>query len=372
MRVKIYINEEYKNSVDIKTEKGDNNFSIIRKLEAMQADNDILGIGLTGNADFSISSLTTRGGVTTNDIEKDDDNVQHRGSFVIGGSVGKDASKTGNLSIDGRDMGVKIKLVMYEPGWVLNTGKKGSNIFGRQYETFLKSIGSRNIKTGTLGIARIFKTKRAALDYIKKNLDTFKFCVSQHGYKWSLQPKCDESEDDYADELRSASIAKYTKLTAISKKLDSLLESINSTDMPEVQDPVPSEITSDTIKTEALSRLTNLKIVPTVIADFVKHDKIYMSEFGGIIYDLDDNAKDAVEQVKKDGLFPYHVIKSETEFGSCYSVLFVGNDTDAWNFERPNKDGIIDAYVYNATDPILSEIGSIGVISTNGGLQRVA
>ena len=97
-----------------------------------------------------------------------------------------------------------------------------------------------------------------------------------------------------------------------------------------------------------------------------------MSERGGIVYELDDNAKLAVKKITDKGYLPYHVVVSNTEFGTLYDVLYVSDCTDNWPYERVDKIGIIQNYCYNATNKMMSEYGSSQYISSNGGLTRIA
>ena len=64
-----------------------------------------------------------------------------------------------------------------------------------------------------------------------------------------------------------------------------------------------------------------------------------MSEFGGILYDLNEDAKTAVSAVKDRGDIPYAVCRSQTEIGDLYAVLFVSPDKNGWDFERPDREG---------------------------------
>ena len=105
------------------------------------------------------------------------------------------------------------------------------------------------------------------------------------------------------------------------------------------------------------------------ITPFREEDTVFMFE-RGISLDTNYAAQKAIKRVKAGGNLPYAVIFSKTEFGDLYAVLFVSKDEDEWAYERPDENGYVYAYVYNATDDICSEYGSIGVKALYGGLDR--
>lgn len=126
------------------------------------------------------------------------------------------------------------------------------------------------------------------------------------------------------------------------------------------------------------------------INPFIKNQKIFQYEtvniseklvMSGISFDPDDECKKAINNIKKNKGLPYAAIKSITEFGVLYSILYVSDYFGDWGYERPNecktiksygeKTFFVDSYVYNSTDDILSDYGSILVQNTNGGLVRV-
>lgn len=96
-----------------------------------------------------------------------------------------------------------------------------------------------------------------------------------------------------------------------------------------------------------------------------------MMSIGGFLYHLDENAEKAVQVAKDEGLYPYHVICSTLrEIGTVYDVLFVGNETEDWEYERPSgkEEEIITIY---SVGPF-TEMGSIGIKRQFGGLIRTA
>ena len=117
--------------------------------------------------------------------------------------------------------------------------------------------------------------------------------------------------------------------------------------------------------------MTDLQLMPEIVTDFKKSGKVLMSEFGGVLYDPDEECKKAIENTKEYGL-PYHVVKTQMEFGPVYAVLYVSDEKDAWPEERYDKRyGEILSSVWMPQYQS-SEGGMIGVSPANGGLMRTA
>lgn len=123
---------------------------------------------------------------------------------------------------------------------------------------------------------------------------------------------------------------------------------------------------------EAVNRMRKLKMHPNAINEFI-NGKLNLSE-RGILYWLDDTENAIVRNwERKTGNIVYHVIKNNLEFGICYSFLYVSKHEDEW--ERDNNDiaeGYAFVYVYNSTDEMCSEYGSIGIKPCFGGVVRTA
>ena len=95
------------------------------------------------------------------------------------------------------------------------------------------------------------------------------------------------------------------------------------------------------------------------------------------MYELDGKEKALVHKFEQEyNALVYHVIHTlcniRNDEHEMYSMLYVSNYPEEWEMDREMlKDNIAYAYVYNATDPVLSEIGSIAVQPVNGGLVRI-
>ena len=129
-------------------------------------------------------------------------------------------------------------------------------------------------------------------------------------------------------------------------------------------------------RTEALLRMKKLGLHRNAINEFKKEGKLNLSEpaWGnsiGVLYWLNDEEQKMVKDWEEQtGNVVYHVIKNNTEFGICYSLLYVSKYADEWVLDDNDlTEGEPYAYV---TDGWCSEIGRIGIKPAGGGVVRVA
>lgn len=127
-------------------------------------------------------------------------------------------------------------------------------------------------------------------------------------------------------------------------------------------------------KEEAIKRMNMLKLHPNAINEFNDEDKLNQSEYGGILYWLDEKQIEIVKEFEITyGAIVYHVIRSYTEFGELLSFLYVSKYKEEWSSDRREIQGNCPmVYVYNVDEPYFSEFGSIGIKSQFGGVIRVA
>lgn len=137
------------------------------------------------------------------------------------------------------------------------------------------------------------------------------------------------------------------------------------------------------IKEECLRRMKVLKLHDegehTCVGDFRKNDKVWKSEFHGILYWLDEEEEKMVKDFESEheGCKVYHCIKSHTEFGELLVMLYVnGKNEEYFNedktyFDEDIKEGYCMSYVHNIDSEWCSEFGSVGIQSMFGGLKRV-
>jgi len=134
-------------------------------------------------------------------------------------------------------------------------------------------------------------------------------------------------------------------------------------------------------KQEALKRMKALNLTKEVIDDFKKNNRLYYSErqnqfFNAVLYWVDNN-EDYVKIVKdfekKSHNLVYHCQLTHLSFGDCLSLLFVSADEEDWPTENELlKQGIAFAWVENLDDDSCSEMGTIGIKSSMGGIVRTA
>jgi hypothetical protein len=120
------------------------------------------------------------------------------------------------------------------------------------------------------------------------------------------------------------------------------------------------------LKQEAIRRMKKLNIWDQVIRDYEESDKIYKSEFQGVIYDLTEEELSLVrkfEQKHKEyGTKVYHVIKENTTEGVGYIYFYVSKEDvkdDAKKyFDRNIESNIVYIYFDAADSSWFSEFGT--------------
>ena len=125
-------------------------------------------------------------------------------------------------------------------------------------------------------------------------------------------------------------------------------------------------------KQEAIERMKMLKIYTQAIKEFEKENVINVSEHGGILFWLDDEQQEMVKRFEeKYNAVVYHVIHNYTEFGELYSLLYVSQHEQEWDYDKDDiKHDIALCYVVNKDEENFSEFGSIGIKPLFGGVIR--
>jgi len=125
-------------------------------------------------------------------------------------------------------------------------------------------------------------------------------------------------------------------------------------------------------KNEALKRMQMMNLLPEVVNDFKNNQKLYKSEFNGILYWLDKEEQAIVEKFEKEyGGMVFHIIKDYTEFGKLLSLLYVSQTQEEWKRDRICiKNNEAFCYVKNLDVDWWSEFGYIGFKSSIGGIRR--
>ena len=122
---------------------------------------------------------------------------------------------------------------------------------------------------------------------------------------------------------------------------------------------------------EAVKRMKMLHILPRAIQEF-KSGVINRSEEMGLLYWLDDEEKEMVKKFEEEweGVV-YHVIKTLSNIGLMYSLLYVYKYAKQWEMDQGDiQGGFVFAYVVNKDMPDCSEFGTIGIRPSFGGVIR--
>ena len=279
--------------------------------------------------------------------------LEYRNSSIYGGTNKCEISP---LEFADGEKGPCIGFETLCEGYVISTGKNLTSIFGITEDmAYIEKVVNRktgsSIKGRDIMNCKKFKSMKEVRKYIEKYAHILNGFVKSYGYQFGVE----KLQEPDAPEL---------------EEVAELLNEINATGNEPVE-AIPSEATLENMKAEAISRMKRLNLMPTVVGNF-KQGKLMFSEFGGILYDANEKCKEACTRVIERGGLPYHVIRTQTEFGDLYAVLYVSENTQEWKLERPDCNGEMVAYVYNTTDDMCSEYGDIVVTSANGGLARVS
>ena len=134
---------------------------------------------------------------------------------------------------------------------------------------------------------------------------------------------------------------------------------------------------NEKLKKEALRRMQLLKLHDegdfTCVGEFRTQNKVWKSEFCGILYWLNDEEKAIVdeftEKYKEFKVLPYHCYKAHTNFGEILYILYVSNQKgEAKEFDENLKSNIVFCYAANLSEPIFSEFGTTYIKSQFGGI----
>lgn len=140
-------------------------------------------------------------------------------------------------------------------------------------------------------------------------------------------------------------------------------------------------VTLNEMKNEALARMHILKIHENAVNDLKKNDMVNVSFFGcGILYWPTDKQIELIKKFEDQyNCLVYHAISSTTEIGELLTFLYISQYESDWPTDRedlknydPRYGYSIMAYVYNLSNDIFSEFGSVCVKPKNGGLVRTA
>ena len=132
-----------------------------------------------------------------------------------------------------------------------------------------------------------------------------------------------------------------------------------------------------TQKEVAIQCMKSLDIYNPYIKKFEKDGIITLFERYGGYYIDKDNEPELLAKIKEFEAeyecIVYAVTHEMFWFGECYSFLIVSKYEEEWEMTlREAAQGYAFSYVWNKSDEICSEFGTIGLKSFGGGIARIA
>lgn len=252
----------------------------------------------------------------------------------------------------------------YRTGFVLSCGCEATNILGYRYPAYLARITRGKTRThyvsGPKKNAKLFDSAKKALTFVANHKNSLAAAVSEFGWRFDI----DYATTLFRDEFEKKSSQKKMEEIKALLEIKPLLTEISNDAVKEQRKYVPAK----TPEEEAENRMRSLGLCSDAIRKFKAGNLMY-SEFGGILYDLDEESSKVVELVKEYGV-PYHVVKLNSSIGNMISVLYVSNEKEFWATEQYNRrTGEIPAQVYNTMTEDM-EHGPIYLRPANGGVVR--
>ena len=137
----------------------------------------------------------------------------------------------------------------------------------------------------------------------------------------------------------------------------------------------------DKMKRLAIKRLKEMKLLGSVTSLFSKEDRLYYSErinkqYSAVLNILDENEelyKKVKEFEERTGHLVYHCILTQTTFGIILDMLFISKYEEDWGYDYEKMDDFyrVMSMATNLSDEMLSDMGSILVRPSMGGLERI-
>lgn len=361
---------------------------ILRKLFLKQREEDFLNFGQNvsyPDYSFGIRSFIKKGSVisTENLVDAESYHTNNDGlnSFMAGNSmaVNRELSKNKNNPVIVNGKEVYLSFIFYRTGYVIGTGQKCSSIFGlTSHDAYIRTFGSSNVHCSALDTCRTFESIKKVTDYLKKNEHNCKFLCRKYGWKFNVQPV----STAFSSDNMILSPKKAAKLEDEKYALEELLREINSERSddslcfryPEVSEGIA---TVEEQKKEALLRLKVLGDT-RIVYEALENNKIYTSRYGGILYELTEEQKKDVEELRSKGYYVYHVIEtkglmSDGSYLDFTDYLTVSNNKEEWEYERPDgKYNMIDSSCKTVATHGDFEYGSIYIEASMGGIKRLS
>ena len=134
-------------------------------------------------------------------------------------------------------------------------------------------------------------------------------------------------------------------------------------------------ITMQQKKNKAIQIMHKLDIYAPYIRGFREENQVcFFESFGGFwAYQEPELMAKIKEFETQYNVLVYAVTHEYTNFGECYDFLYISDYKSDWKYMlMPQKTMFyVSAYVWNKSDDMCSEFGTIGIRSFGGGIKRV-
>ena len=134
-------------------------------------------------------------------------------------------------------------------------------------------------------------------------------------------------------------------------------------------------ITNEQKKEKAIEIMQKLDIYAPYIRGFREENQVcFFESFGGFWAYQEPKLMAKIKEFETQyNVLVYAVTHEYTNFGECYDFLYISDDKSDWKYMlMPQKTMFyVSAYVWNKSDDMCSEFGTIGIRSFGGGIKRV-
>ena len=296
----------------------------------------------------------------------------HRGGYSIGREINKEPFVQKQLLIRHGEEIIETNryfgAIVLREGFIINLGTVESNdMFTGPYTSYLSKITQKKLYNSLVLGAKVFKSQKDLEKHLVKyayQFDCFAFLGSNMSVEEIKLGETTEANNcsEKVSEIMVGLAERYQAYLSKTKEKAKILEAT-----------LKGTATDEEMVEEALARFETMSIyAPTV--DKYKKGVIMMSEFKGILYDLNEGAKKALEEVRKihlDDFMPYHIVRTQTSLGDLYSVLGVSKSKEEWIYERWTRENdCININCYNAEQDFV-RCGDIRIQLASGGIERI-
>lgn len=129
-------------------------------------------------------------------------------------------------------------------------------------------------------------------------------------------------------------------------------------------------------KIKAIELMNKLNIYEPYIEGFEKDNMVcFFENYSGYWATQEPELQNKMINLQYEHDITIYAITHEfTEFGECYSFLYVNGYKEEWSYtlETENNVHFAFAYVWNKTVDWCSEFGTVALTSLGGGIKRIA